>query len=314
MKTSRLVHLAMFAMAVFGGVETASANPIYSFTTINVPGSFPNSVVASGINDSGQIVGGFNDSLGTHGFLDTGGSFTTIDVPFGGITFASGINDSGQIVGGSSLGAFVDTGGSFTFINVPGANFTEEALGINNSGQIVGVFNDTLGLGVHGFLDTGGNFTTIDVPFGGITFAFGINDSGQIVGYSLLGAFLDTGGSFSTIAVPGAMFTTASGINNSGQIVGDFIDNLGIHGFVDTGGSFTTIDVPGAIFMEAFGINDSGQIVGLFTDAGGDSHGFLATPVATPEPPSLITLATCLVALFGIACFRRRARAGNRNT
>ena len=79
------------------------------------------------------------------------------------------------------------------------------------------------------------------------------------------------------------------------------------HGFVDTGGSFTTIDVPGASSTQgAFGINDSGQIVGWWFGAIGE-HGFLATPV--PEPPSALTLATCLVALFAMAGRRKRASA-----
>jgi hypothetical protein len=87
------------------------------------------------------------------------------------------------------------------------------------------------------------------------------------------------------------------------------------HGFVDTGGSFTTIDVPGAVGTTAYGINDSGQIVGYTIRSGrggGPDQGFLATPVATPEPPSLLTLATCIVALFGIASHRRRASDGRR--
>src|SRR6516162_1972173 len=76
------VHLAMFAMAVFGGVETAFATPtIYSFTTLDVPGNSQ----ASGINDSGQIVGNFGENGVAHGFLYTGGILTTIDVP--GATF-----------------------------------------------------------------------------------------------------------------------------------------------------------------------------------------------------------------------------------
>jgi uncharacterized membrane protein len=54
---------------------------------------------------------------------------------------------------------------------------------------------------------------------------------------------------------------------------------------LDTGGTFTTIDVPGAsgsFGTQAYGINNSGQIVGSFQDATG-VHGFLGTPVATPE-------------------------------
>jgi hypothetical protein len=105
MKSTWIVQLAMFAMLVFGGVETAFADTIYSFTTIDVPGA--NGITAaSGINDSGQIVGYFRDALAFHGFLDTGGSFTTIDAPdedFELYTSVGGINNSGQIVG---LGIF----------------------------------------------------------------------------------------------------------------------------------------------------------------------------------------------------------------
>ena len=82
-------------MVVSGGLETASADTIYSFTTIDVPGA--SLTEGFGINDSGQIVGDFFDATGSHGFLDTGGSFTTIDVP-GSVTQTRGINDSGQIV------------------------------------------------------------------------------------------------------------------------------------------------------------------------------------------------------------------------
>src|ERR1700730_15243843 len=94
---------------------------------------------------------------GNHGFLDTGGNFTQIDVPGATSTFANGINGAGQIVGrfNNSVGGhgFLDTGGSFTQIDVPGANATS-ANGINGAGQIVGLFDNTTG--VHGFLDTGG--------------------------------------------------------------------------------------------------------------------------------------------------------------
>jgi probable HAF family extracellular repeat protein len=256
MKNSRIVRLAMFAMVVFGGVETAFADPIYSFTTFNAPGATGFGTNAFGINDSGQIVGFFFDAgnTTTHGFLDTGGSFTTINAPGAIDTYAYGINDSGQIVG-----SFVDA------------------------------------LGSHGFVDTGGSFTTLP------RVATGINNSGQIVG-----SFgLYTGGSFTAINVPGASSTSASGINNSGQIVGSFNFPMG-QGFLDMGGSFTTIDVPGFCCTFAQGINDDGQIVGWVGYPASPEMAFVATPVATPEPPSLLTLATCLVALFGIAWHRRQ--------
>jgi uncharacterized membrane protein len=221
-----------------------------SFTTIDVPGA--SSTHGGKINSKGQIVGRFTDSAGTHGYVLSGGSFTTIDVPgatvsFG--TFASGINDADQIVGdffvatGQQHG-FLDSGGNFTTIDVPGVMHSTAALDINNASRIVGYYDMK-----HGFLDSGGSFTTIEVPGAQSTFPFGINGTGQIVGW-----FGDTG---------------------LGQQCTDR-NKKPTHGFLESGGIFTTIDVPGATQTCAYGINDLGQIVGSFSDGTG-THGFLGT-------------------------------------
>jgi uncharacterized membrane protein len=94
--------------------------------------------------------------------------------------------------------------GSYTTLDVPGATFTV-ARGINDSGQIVGVYGDDpadiyyddAGPGYHGFLPDNGNYTTLDVPGSAGTRAYGINASGQIVG-----AYLDGGGRHGFLAIP----------------------------------------------------------------------------------------------------------------
>jgi probable HAF family extracellular repeat protein len=119
--------------------------------------------------------------------------------------------------------------------------------------------------------------------------------------------FLDTGGSFTQIDVPGATDTTAFGINDTGQIVGAFFDSAGVaHGFLDAGGNFTQIDVLGATRTDAYGINDAGQIVGRFFPTPSSSpDGFLATPVsAVPEPSTLALLG---IGVIGLGIMRRRA-------
>ena len=52
-----------------------------AFTTIADQAAICNigGTIANGINDSGQIVGYYNDATGQHGFLDIDGAFTTID-------------------------------------------------------------------------------------------------------------------------------------------------------------------------------------------------------------------------------------------
>ena len=101
----------------------------------------------------------------------------------------------------------------------------------------------------NGFLDSGGTFTTIEVPGAdGDTLAYGINNTGHIVGYAGGHGFLYSGGTFTTIDVPGASSTLAHDINDAGHIVGAFYEvRQGYHGFLYSGGTFTTIDAPGAL-------------------------------------------------------------------
>jgi probable HAF family extracellular repeat protein len=88
----------------------------------------------------------------SHGFLLSGGTYTTLDVP--GVTFtaATGINDAGQIVGSyiaadGNFHGFLLSEGIYTLVDVPGATSTF-IYGINNAGQIVGSYDG------HGFLAT----------------------------------------------------------------------------------------------------------------------------------------------------------------
>jgi probable HAF family extracellular repeat protein len=127
---------------------------------------------------------------------------------------------------------------------------------------------------------SGIGLTILDVPGVSWTQAYGINDSGHIVGlYSDVDGndhgFLLSGGVYTTLDVPAASFTQAEGVNTTDQIVGWYWDAAGQHGFLLSGGRYTTIDVPGATVTNAEGINASGQIVGYYDDAGGNTHGFM---------------------------------------
>jgi hypothetical protein len=139
------------------------------------------------------------------------------------------------------------------------------ANGINDSGQIVGVY------GAGGFLYSGGNYTTINVPNSparASTSPLGINNAGQVVGYyndgSQYSGFLLSGGNYNLFQAPGSMgYTVASGISSSGQIVGSYHDRGATnHGYLFSGSTYTTIDVPYADGTEARGINDQAQVVG----------------------------------------------------
>lgn len=131
-----------------------------AYSTIQVPGSID--TFPRGINNAGEIVGGFDDATGGHGFLrSSDGSFTTLDVPGGFGTEALGLNDNGEIVGqyhlnGNAFG-FVYSGGAFTTLHIPGSTATVVPFSVNNSGQLVGLRDGPLYPGdteEHGFLAT----------------------------------------------------------------------------------------------------------------------------------------------------------------
>jgi probable HAF family extracellular repeat protein len=201
-------------------------------------------MTANDINDHGRIVGQFTDSHGNaHGFLYEEESFCQIDYPS---------------ASGTSL------------------------LGINNLGQIVGMFNGPAA--TSGFFYDRGTFgPPLMYPSGGnFTIANALNDRGEIVGVyqdATPGghSFLLKAGNYSPIIFPGSSESSAEAINNSGQIVGDFPDATGTHGFIylENAGAFTPpLTCPKAT-MALRGINNGGQIVGGCVDAQGHERPFL---------------------------------------
>lgn len=137
------------------------------------------STQAEAINNAGDIVGVYNVGAATHGFLLSGGVYTTLDNPLAtGGTFAYGINDAGQIAGtyinASGTHGFLYSMGNWTTLDAPGSSFTTLS-DINNHGDITGVYLDAGG-DARGAVYSNGTWTTVDAPAGGI------NDAGQIVG------------------------------------------------------------------------------------------------------------------------------------
>jgi probable HAF family extracellular repeat protein len=161
---------------------------------------------------------------------------------------------------------FILAGRDFTLIDVP-ESFATGLNGINNSGQIVGIYSS--GGPAQGFLLSQGTYTTLSVP--------------------------------------GSTQTYATGINNLGQIVGYYGDSVQGHGFLYEDGSYITIDVPTSLGRDSVlnGINDLGQIVGSYTGADGYSHGFLAAPV--PEPSTFFLLGIGTLGVVGWAWRRQLA-------
>jgi hypothetical protein len=208
--------------------------------------------------------------------------FTTIDVPFDGVT-TTVVTDTGP--GGALLGVYLDAGGRDQGFQRIRGRFTPLlnviASARNVHGDIVG-FTTTAPL--RGFLFSDGTYTPLIVPPRGLTDpptllteATGITDAGMIVG-----DFRDATGfhgfvydpnmtpTWTVFDVPWPTDSTGpNGVNNAGTIVGSYLDpQTHAHGFVRRGGTFTILDAPGASDTELFGINDQELIVG---DASGTS-------------------------------------------
>jgi probable HAF family extracellular repeat protein len=163
-------------------------------TTLDPPGS----ILSQGykVNAQGQVVGYYWDPTNKrHGFIWTKGVYTTLTVPgdhhLNG-TGAFGVNDRAQVVGwyteengqprAGNRHGFLLSKGVYTTIDppVPAPAFAA-ATGINNAGQIVGLYFDD-DKNRHGFVLNKGIYTLIDVPGAIATDVFSINEKGEIVG------------------------------------------------------------------------------------------------------------------------------------
>lgn len=153
------------------------------------------------------------------------------------------------ILSAATLPAMAATAPQFSMTYLGGFSATD----INNLGQVVG-YDATQAV-----LYNGSSLSQLGSP-PGRSFAYGINDSGQIVGqYGGNQAFSYSGGVYTNI---GATNSTATGINNAGQITGNVATDAGIQGFVYSNGTVTGLTPANATQSAAYAINNSGQIAG----------------------------------------------------
>ena len=280
------------ALTLFLAIAAATAvwaQPnTYSITTAD-GGGLEFTYSASGINNSGQIVGTQHDSLPedcgnvrpcSFAFLYSGGAFG-----FAGGSFGAAINNSGQVAGFSYYNdllnqyedtqAFVYSGGASTLLPFLPGGADSQATGINDSGQVVG-WSATASGKNEAFLYSGGVMTGL-LPGYVASVANGINNSGQIVGAVTdssghTQAFLYSGGVMTGLGtLPGYAWSAATAINNKGQIVGYAVDASGQkeEAFLYSGGVMTGLGAPpGYTNSAATAINNRGQIVGSAPEFG----------------------------------------------
>ncbi len=249
-----------------------------------------------GVNNFGTIAGDYVDSSGVqHGML-LGKEAITVDYNKCSSTTAFyGINGSCTLAGWCVNSSGVQIGftwsrakGTFTDINFPNGIGTE-VTGINDRGDVVGLYFDSSGV-QHGFeKKAGGSYQSIDVTGDTSTVAWGINNMGQITVYATNSAgeydsFLLTGKSFKNIDNPaatgglGTIVHTPAPNGKGADIDGTYYDSAGLeHGWLLTGGKYYEVADPnGPNVSRADGLNDKLEIVGRYTPSSGGNVGFKA--------------------------------------
>jgi probable HAF family extracellular repeat protein len=311
-----LLALALFLAIGATTAIVAASHPLqsYKFTSLEYPGAL--ATEASGVNNTGQIVGTWTDDSGAaHGFLLSDGVFQSFDVPGALGTHPRDINDAGTVVGAYTRPPTSNQGccESYGFIRTPdGQYFTVDypttnselpttwLFGINNVGQMVGGYNEfdldvpnTSSHGIHSFLLEGETFTPIDFPFATrvhipVTYASDVNDAGNIVGgynddteFQNRHGFVLRNGTYETLDMPGSGFTDLFSVNNFGEILGESTVCASLAFLYSPKRGFSCIPEmsrkkPRVNPFLAFGLNDAAQFVG--DDAGPPLKGYLATP------------------------------------
>jgi hypothetical protein len=277
------------AVAGLGFAFDAQAGPV-SYITINPPNSVNTQIV--GINDKGEIAGGYSDGVGNRGFIRaTDGTITTFDPSAVGATTISGLSSKGAVAGTYNTNSTPQVGfvrerngnilAPYTFPSSPGTTAT----GVNASNVVIGVYDGSDYHG-HGYVAAGGpngGYVSFDPPGSIATTPICINDAGVIAGdwedtNQVIHAFVMTAdGTITEWDPPGSVLTFVQGINETGSITGYYADNGQSPAYIRApDGTFTTFVVKGTNGTSSVSINSKGDVTGAYAN-GSNTHSYVRT-------------------------------------
>jgi probable HAF family extracellular repeat protein len=277
---------------VVGNITDVAGAPLSPFFYSNgvmtaIPNSFGGSFsVAQGMNNLGQVTGTatFAGDTIQHAFVWSAGSVVdlgTLQGPNATFSYSVGyaLNDFGIVVGESKNEAFIYQDGRMTGFSRRAAR---SAHSINDVGQIVGMLESN-----RAFLfdqKTMKDLGTLDGGQNSTSGATAINESGQVVGYSVTSdggtthAFLYENGVMRDLGTLRGGYSVALGINNLGAVVGESDGTA----FLYQNGQMIDLNSlnPGPVILRnAVDINENGQIAGtgFFFDVG--NRAFILSPL-----------------------------------
>lgn len=268
----RGAHLSAISLLVAGLAKWGASQTYHVTSLATVDGLYSQ---GTAINKYGEAVGymGIPVSEGqtaiTHAFKYTGGVTQDLgSLPgINDMSAAFAINDLGAVTGYDETDrflGFVSHNGSMKPLDIWGGG-TTMAMGINNSGEIVGSADSPIS-DLHAYRLSNGIAGDLGTLGGPASFANGINNSGDVVGWAYLDnytahAFLYNAkgmNDLGTLSGNGWDSSNATAINDAGQVVG----YSGYRAFLYSKGVMRALPTYDDRKMEAYGINSQGDVVG----------------------------------------------------
>ena len=251
------------------------------------------SSAATAVNNNGVVVGHADTAGGSyHAFRWAPGDATLTDLGGlgGAYSSAAAVNDGGQVVGSATDGAGMQHAASWTgggVINLEPSRYSA-AVAVNSGGQAAGyAYSDDFS-SVHAFSWTGAaGVSDLGTLGGQSSYAFAVNDAGQVVGAANRAdgaqhAFSWTSGAgMSDLGTLGGQFSGALQVNGAGQAVGYGGTAAGDQHAFSTDpddGHVVDLGTLGGSFSTAVDVNAAGKVAGFAVTAGGSMHAVLFSP------------------------------------